>query len=69
MKGPCRNRGRLPKLTAYEKKLNLIFCNLINNMQIQCHNTLYKQIFNQSNNYVRFEFSFYKFTDLCNSET
>ena len=21
-KGPCRNRGRLPKLTAYEKILN-----------------------------------------------
>jgi len=21
-KGPCRNRGRLPKLTAYEKNLN-----------------------------------------------
>jgi hypothetical protein len=23
--GPCRNRGRLPKLTAYEKIENLIF--------------------------------------------
>jgi hypothetical protein len=24
-KDPCRNRGRLPKLTAYEKNLNFIF--------------------------------------------
>jgi len=28
-KGPCRNKGRLPKLTAYEKNLNFLLRVLI----------------------------------------
>ena len=36
-KGPCRNRGRLPKLTAYEKNLNFIFLYFLYLiMQMEC---------------------------------